>query len=68
MIAAAIRLGMIKRQVRQSEDFVGVDAVVGGQRDADAGPDFDADAVDVVRLGHGRDQPFRKLRGVARHG
>ena len=65
VIAAAIRLGMIKRQVRQSEDFVGVDAVVGGERDPDAGSDFDADAVDVVWLGHGRDQPLRKAHRVA---
>ena len=65
--AAAIRLGVVKRHVGVSDEFVAVDAVVRRQGNADAGANFNVVAVDRVGFADRGDQPFRETRGVARN-
>ena len=65
-VAAAVRLGVVKRHVGVADQFVAVDAVVRRQRNADAGADFDVVAVDRIGSADRGDQPFRETRGVAR--
>ena len=68
MAASPLRLRLVEREVGVLGQFVGVGAVGGEQRDADAGADRHFDSVDRIRLRQGLDHPRRRRVDRVRRG
>jgi hypothetical protein len=63
---AAFALGSIEREIRDPQQLFRVQAVVGRDRDADAGADRNLVSVDVMRLADRLDHAHRQRFGVRR--
>ncbi len=63
-----VGLGAVERKIGAAHQIVRRDAVIGGDRDADADPEHGLGAGDRERLGHRADDAARQRRRLVERG